>query len=100
MANDKYYIRQIYINGSPYLIRDEECQTAVQQLKIIYNNMQKDINNSTKIISDNFDKNGYLIGGINWSIGDYKSKAKNSKIPYFTLETLANNELNLKIGFN
>lgn len=74
--NDKY-VANIYVNGEPYKVRDEEAQVSVKQLEAICKLIQFDVATSQNILNKNFDEEKNYTGTIQWN----DSKIIGSKIP-------------------
>ena len=94
---DRKYVKQIYINGEPYIVRDEECRTSVEQLKLAYNEFSKSLSNFKTIIDENFD-NLKFTSTVDWNT-DYENKVRNSKIPYIKQVENENGYSCITIGY-
>lgn len=83
MADEKKYIRQLYVNGTPYLVRDEECQADVQKALALTDTLQNNFNRVKNVVDSNFDGQIYN-GTIVWN-SNYDSKVSGSRIPKLTV---------------
>lgn len=84
------YVRQIYVNGAPYLVRDEEAQTNIAQMKELLNKNLSTSNKMQSVLDHNFDGERY-INTVDWS-EHYNEKVTGSKIPKFSVDLVSQDE--------
>ena len=101
MANENKYLRNIYINGVPYRVRDEECRTTLLQMREYCDTINTRMNTINSIINGFYsNETGKFTGGESWDVWSHDQHRNGSKIPYFEEEALNDNytSYKLKIG--
>ena len=98
MANENKYLRNIYINGVPYRVRDEECRTTLLQMQTYCDTINNRMNTINKIINGFYsNETGKFTGGISWDVWSNPQHYVNSKIHYFEEEPINDSYASYKL---
>lgn len=85
MATTDRYLRYLWINGIPYMTRDESAQTEILKVKATCETIKDELDKHDTTLGTILDntRTNYK-GKIPWNVdGNYKAQVEGSKIPYF-----------------